>query len=392
MLHIVDIQSTALPIHPEPVKPQLVPRAIPVTKSVLPSFEEYTDEIRDLWETRWLTNNGTKHRQLEQQLINYLGVEQISLFTNGHLALEAAIEALDLTGEVITTPFTFASTSHALIRKGLTPVYGDVRPDDFTLDASKLERLITAKTSAILPVHVYGNICDVEAIEAIAKRHNLKVIYDAAHTFGVKVNGTGIGTFGDISMFSFHATKVFHTIEGGALTFRDSALKERFDRLKNFGITGPETVREAGGNAKMSEFQAAMGLCNLRHIDEAIASRKQVREQYDRLLGDVKGIRILHGQTGVETNHAYYPIIFTEASNKRDEMHDLLAKEGVLTRKYFYPLVTDYDWNKNRFASNRTPVARYIADRVLTLPLYPGLSEEDVTRICSLIQERVMKG
>ena len=391
MLHIVDIQSAAFPSHPVVNKPDSKRTAIPVTKSVLPPFEEYTDEIRDLWQSGWLTNNGTKHQQLEQELIAYLGVEHVSLFTNGHLALEAAIEALGLTGEVITTPFTFASTSHALIRKGLTPVYGDIRPDDFTLDATKLEHLITTKTSAILPVHVYGNVCDAEAIEAIAKRYNLKVIYDAAHTFGVKVNGRGIGTFGDVSMFSFHATKVFHTIEGGALTSNDSALKPRLDLLQNFAITGPETVEVPGGNAKMNEFQAAMGLCNLRHIDETIARRKQVRELYDSLLSGLDGIRILKSQPGVETNHSYYPIILTAEENRRDELHDALAKEGIFTRKYFYPLVTDYAWNQNRFASRRTPVARMIAERVLTLPLYPDLTAEDVTRICNVIQERVMK-
>lgn len=391
MLHIVDIQSAAFPTRPVPPEPHHTPTAIAVTKSVLPSFDEYTEEIRDLWETGWLTNNGAKHQQLERELVDYLGVEHVSLFTNGHLALEAAIEALGLTGEVITTPFTFASTSHALVRKGLTPVYGDVRADDFTLDATKLERLITTKTSAILPVHVYGNVCDVEAIEAIAKRHNLKVIYDAAHTFGVKVNGRGIGTFGDVSMFSFHATKVFHTIEGGALTYNDPALKARFDQLKNFGITGPETVQAPGGNAKMNEFQAAMGICNLRHVDETIARRKQVRELYDTLLSSIDGIRILKPQPGVETNHSYYPIIFTESENRRDELHDSLAKEGIFTRKYFYPLVTDYAWQHNRFASRRTPVAREIAERVLTLPLYPDLATEDVTRICTVIRERVMK-
>jgi dTDP-4-amino-4,6-dideoxygalactose transaminase len=383
MLHIVDLQSSTppLPSH-EPV--------IPVIQSALPPFEEYVEEIRSLWESKWLTNNGTKHQQLEQALKDYLNVEQVALFTNGHLALEAAIEALGLTGEVITTPFTFASTTHALIRKGLTPVFGDIRADNYTLDASKIERLITSKTSAILPVHVYGNVCDVEAIEAIAKKHKLKVIYDAAHTFGVTLNGRGIGTFGDVSMFSFHATKVFHTIEGGALTFNDPALKQHFERLKNFGITGPETVKEPGGNAKMNEFQAAMGLCNLRHIDEVMAKRKQIRELYDAALKGIPGIRVLEYQPGVHPNHSYYPIVFTDAVNRRDEMEKVLAAKGVLTRKYFYPLVTDYDWMENRFASRRTPVAQQIANRVLTLPLYPDLTPTDVTRICDILRERMM--
>ncbi|WP_214694167.1 DegT/DnrJ/EryC1/StrS family aminotransferase [Exiguobacterium sp. s160] len=383
MLHIVDIQSSTPPL------PSRDP-VIPVIQSALPPFEEYVEEIRSLWESKWLTNSGTKHQQLEQALKDYLNVEQVALFTNGHLALETAIEALELTGEVITTPFTFASTTHALVRKGLTPVFGDIRADNYTLDASKIERLITSKTSAILPVHVYGNVCDVEAIEAIAKKHHLKVIYDAAHTFGVTVNGRGIGTFGDVSMFSFHATKVFHTIEGGALTFNDPELKKRFERLKNFGITGPETVKEPGGNAKMNEFQAAMGLCNLRHIDEMMAKRKQIREQYDASLKGIPGIRVLELQPGVHPNHSYYPIVFTDAVNRRDEMEEVLAAKGVLTRKYFYPLVTDYDWMENRFASRRTPIAQQIADRVLTLPLYPDLTPTDVTRICDILREGMM--
>lgn len=363
---------------------------IAVVQSGLPDFDEYVEEIRGLWETKWLTNNGEKHQQLEEGLRSYMNVNNIALFTNGHLALEAAIEVLGLTGEVITTPFTFASTSHALVRKGLTPVYGDIRPDDYTLDATKLEKLITSKTSAIMPVHVYGNVCDVEAIEVIAKKHGLKVIYDAAHTFGVTVNGRGIGTFGDVSMFSFHATKVFHTIEGGALTFNDPELKERFERIKNFGITGPETVHEPGGNAKMNEFQAAMGLCNLRYVDETIAKRKVVRDAYDECLKEVPGIRLLKSQSGVETNHAYYPIVFTGEQNRRDELFQVFADAGIFTRKYFYPLVTDYEWIGNRYASQRTPVARSIAERVLTLPLYPDLALDDVKRICDILAERMM--
>lgn len=390
MLHIADLQSAVLPTSPPYPVPKLAPKVVPVTKSVLPSFEEYIAEIQILWETRWLTNNGSKHQQLERSLEDYLKVENVALFTNGHLALETAIEVLGLTGEVITTPFTFASTSHALIRKGLTPVHGDIRADNYTLDATKLERLITTKTSAILPVHVYGNVCDVEAIEEIAKRYGLKVIYDAAHAFGVTVNGRGIGTYGDVSMFSFHATKVFHTIEGGALTFNDPQLKERFNRMKNFGIVGPETVKEPGGNAKMNEFQAAMGICNLRHIDEVLELRGRVRASYDRHLGTVEGIRLLSPQPGVQTNHSYYPVVFTDKVNRRDEVHDMLEQEGIYSRKYFYPLVTDYDWNLNRFASRRTPTAQCIADRVLTLPLYPELSEEDVARICEVVQKGVM--
>lgn len=244
---------------------------IPVTRSSLPPFDEYVDEIRDLWESRWLTNNGAKLRQLERELRDYLGAPHLSLFSNGHLALEAAIQAFDVRGEVITTPLTFASTTHAIVRSGLKPVFCDVDPNDGTIDVGMLESLVTDRTAMILPVHVYGNICDVDAIESIATRHGIPVIYDAAHAFGTTYKGVGAANFGDASMFSFHATKVFNTIEGGAVTFRDPSLRRPLDLLKNFGITGPETVEGVGGNAKMNEFQAAMGLCNLRHVDGEIA-------------------------------------------------------------------------------------------------------------------------
>ena len=255
-------------------------KQILVTRSSMPSIDEYIEEIRDLWESKWLTNMGSKHRSLESQLSDYLKVPNISLFTNGHLALECILAALNLTGEVITTPFTFASTTHAIVRCGLTPVFCDINSEDYTIDVNKIECLITEKTSAIVPVHVYGNVCNVDKIEKIAIKYNLKVIYDAAHAFGVTVNGKGIGTFGDASMFSFHATKVFNTIEGGAVTYRDSLIKDKLEAIKNFGITSSETVEYVGGNAKMSEFQAAMGICNLRHVNNEIAKRKIVVERY----------------------------------------------------------------------------------------------------------------
>ena len=239
-----------------------------VTRSSMPEYEEYIEEIKDIWDSHWLTNMGAKHNELEK----YLKVDHVSLFSNGHMALELLIQALHLTGEVITTPFTFASTTHAIVRNGLTPVFCDVNPEDYTMDVSKIEALITDKTSAIIPVHVYGNLCDVEAIEAIAKKHHLKVIYDAAHTFGVTYKGRGVATFGDASMFSFHATKVFHTIEGGAVCFNgeQNGLKEDLYGLKNFGIRNEVVVDAVGANSKMNEFQAAMGLCNLRHLDGEI--------------------------------------------------------------------------------------------------------------------------
>ena len=243
---------------------------IKVTRSSMPDFDEYIEEIKDLWESHWLTNMGVKHKKLQLELEKLLGVRHVILYTNGHLALEGAWEALHLPigGEVITTPFTFASTTHAIVRSGLVPVFCDVKEEDYTMDPSKIESLINDKTVAICPVHVYGNLCDVEAIERIAKKHNLKVVYDAAHAFGVKYKGISSANFGDISMFSFHATKVFNTIEGGCLCFNDDKLVDILNDLKNFGIHSPESTVYIGGNAKMNEFQAAMGLCNLKHLDK----------------------------------------------------------------------------------------------------------------------------
>lgn len=247
-----------------------------VTRSSMPPLEEYIDEIRELWESHWLTNMGAKHKELEKQLRQYLEVEGVSLFSNGHMALEMVIQAMGLSGEVITTPFTFASTTHAIVRNGLTPVFCDINPENFTMDVSKMEALITEKTSAIVPVHVYGQVCQVEEIEEIAKHHDLKVIYDAAHAFGVTYKNRGIGSFGDASMFSFHATKVYNSIEGGCVCFQDQELGLDLYRLKNFGIRNEEVVDSVGANAKMNEFQAAMGICNLRHVEEEIEKRKRI--------------------------------------------------------------------------------------------------------------------
>lgn len=357
-----------------------------VTRSSMPEFEEYIEEIRELWDTRWLTNMGTKHKLLESQLLNYLNVRNITLFTNGHLALEYIIAAFNLKGEVITTPFTFASTTHAIVRNGLKPVFCDINPYDYTIDVEKIESLITEKTSAIIPVHVYGNVCDIEAIDRIAKKHNLKVIYDAAHTFGVTVNGQGIGTFGDASMFSFHATKVFNTIEGGAVTYNDSSIKQVLNDLKNFGITGPETVEYVGGNAKMNEFQAAMGICNLRHVDDEIEKRRKVVERYTANLSEIQGLKLSPKQEGIKSNYAYFPVVFDGYRKSRDEVFEQLQNEDIIARKYFYPLVNEFDCYKDQHDVNDTPVAKYIADRVLTLPLYADLSLEDVDRICKIIK------
>lgn len=362
-------------------------KSIQVTRSSMPEFEEYIDEIRELWDSHWLTNMGVKHKELEEGLLKYLQTKNISLFTNGHLALECIIAALNLTGEVITTPFTFASTTHAIVRNGLIPVFCDINPEDYTIDVNKIEDLITEKTSAIIPVHVYGNVCNIKEIERIAKKHNLKVIYDSAHTFGVKVNGVGIANFGDASMFSFHATKVFNTIEGGAVTFNDESLKKKLKELKNFGITGSESVKYVAGNAKMNEFQAAMGICNLRHVDEEINKRMLVVEKYNSKLENVNGIKVWKPQEGITSNYAYYPVVFDNYKYNRDEVFEKLKNEGIIARKYFYPLTNSFDCYKDNFKVNETPIARYISERVLTLPLYSDLSLDDVNRICDIILE-----
>jgi dTDP-4-amino-4,6-dideoxygalactose transaminase len=353
----------------------------------MPDFEEYIEEIKELWESNWLTNNGKKHQQLEEEISLFLKTPHTNLFTNGHLALEYAIAALNLKGEVITTPFTFASTTHAIVRNGLTPVFCDINPDNYTIETDSLENLITEKTSAIIPVHVYGNICNVNEIERIANKYDLKVIYDAAHAFGVTVDGEGIGSFGNVSMFSFHATKVFNTIEGGALTYKDPNLKKLFNAYKNFGITSPESIEYIGGNAKMNEFQAAMGICNLRNVENEISKRKVVVERYIENLSDAKGIRLLKHQKGVKSNYAYFPVLFDGYQLSRDEVYDALKKENIFSRKYFYPLTNSLECYKERFNSEETPVAKYIAERILALPLYADLSLEDVDKICRIIKE-----
>ncbi len=362
---------------------------INVTRSSMPSFEEYCQEIKELWDSHWLTNMGVKHKQLQAQLEQYLDTPHVTLYTNGHLALENIIAAMALPegGEVITTPFTFASTTHAIVRNMLVPVFCDINPVDYTMDVTKLESLITDKTVAIVPVHVYGNLCDIDAIDAIAKKHGLPVIYDAAHAFGVWKNGVNAANFGDASMFSFHATKVFNTIEGGAICFRDDSLVQVLNDMKNFGIRGPESVAYIGGNAKMNEFQAAMGICNLRHIDSEIEKRKNVVEHYRARLSGVPGIRLCAEQSGVKSNYAYFPVVFDGYRNTRDEIHAKLAENGIIARKYFYPLTNDFACYRNlsTAGADKTPVAKYIADRVLTLPLYADLSLADVDRICDII-------
>ncbi len=363
-------------------------KPINVTRSSMPSFEEYCEEIRELWDSRWLTNSGAKHRQLEAELRAYLGVPHAVLYTNGHLALEHVLAALELPqgGEVITTPFTFVSTTHAITRCGLVPVFCDVEDTYYTLDATKIEALITEKTCAIMPVHVYGNLCDVDAIAAIAARHNLPVIYDAAHAFGVTKDGVSVANFGTASMFSFHATKVYNTIEGGALCFSRDGLEEKLNVLKNFGQQG-EDCPLVGANAKMSEFQAAMGICNLRHLDGEIEKRRLAVSRYRHHLHGVDGITLCPEQEGVISNCAYFPVVFDGYKYTRDEVFARLAAENIVARKYFYPLTSDFTCYREVAGKNDTPVARHIAKNVLTLPLFAELTETDVDRICAIILE-----
>lgn len=358
-----------------------------VTRSSMPALDEYMDEIKSIWDSHWLTNMGPKHILFQSKLREYLQVENVELLTNGHMALEMTLQAMNLQGEVITTPFTFASTTHAIVRNGLIPVFCDIDPETFTIDAEKIERLITDRTCAIMPVHVYGNVCNVNEIERIAYKYELKVIYDAAHAFGETYNGNGIGNYGDASCFSFHATKVFNSIEGGAVCYRDKNLGNILYDLKNFGIHGPEEVSAVGANAKMNEFCAAMGICNLRHVDEEIEKRKRAAERYRERLENVDGLKLSAVQKDVKSNYAYFPIICEEKQfgASRSEIFDKLAENGIGTRKYFYPLTNAFSAFHGKYNVFATPIALHMSKRVLALPLYADLNIEDVDRICDII-------
>lgn len=362
-----------------------------VTKASLPEFEDYMAEVKDIWESHWLTNNGAKLRKFKHELSNFLETKQddISLLVNGHMALELLIQAMDLTGEVITTPYTFASTTHAIVRNNLTPVFCDINEEDFTMDVKQIESLITDKTSAILPVHVYGNICNVEEIEKIADKYNLKVIYDAAHVFGTKYKGKTLNHFGDASIYSFHATKVFNTIEGGCASYKDKNIGYRLKQLKNFGIQDSETVDAVGSNAKMNEFQAAMGICNLRNVQHGIKKREKIYYLYKELLDSIPGIQINKIQVNVDSNYAYFPIIVDpkKFGTTRNILAEYLMKNGIYPRKYFYPLTSAFECYQGKFDIFATPVALNLSKRVLTLPIYEDLALEDVEQICYLIKK-----
>ena len=361
----------------------------------MPAFEEYAEEIRPVFESHILTNMGPVYKKFQHQLIDYLHVPYLSLFTNGHLALETALQALGLPkgGEVITTPFTFVSTTHAIVRQGLKPVFADIKPSDYTIDPDRIEGLVTDRTVAILPVHVYGHICDVERIDTIAKKHGLKVLYDAAHAFGEAYKGVPVGNFGDMTMFSFHATKVFNTVEGGAVAFHDERYRKPLHQLKNFGIENEESVAGIGGNAKLDELRSAMGIANLRHLGECIRKREKVSRFYDERLGNVPGLKTGIVPKEQTPNHAYYPVeIDPDAFGAgRDEVYEALKAEGIHGRKYFYPVVTEMKAYRERYAGSPVPAAKRASERIITLPIYPDLDEQILEKVCGIIT-RVRRG
>ena len=373
-------------------------KPIYVTKSSMPALEDYIEEIKPIFESCILTNMGPVYKKFQSQLQAYLDVPELSLFVNGHFALEMAIQALGLKdkgeevggGEVITTPFTFVSTTHAIARNNLKPVFCDIKSDDYCIDPDKIEELITDKTVAIIPVHVYGNICDVNKIENIAEKHHLKVIYDGAHTFGEKYRGISVGNFGDATMFSFHATKAFHSIEGGAVSFSDKRYGVPLHELKNFGIHGPEEVAAIGANAKLDEFRAAMGICNLKRMDVCIKARKAVHDRYFERLSGIDGVVLCKPQEGVEYNYAYFPVYFNKEKfgKSRDDVFAQLRENDIYTRKYFYPAINDMECYKN-LCGKKTPIAHDVSMNILTLPIYEELSIDDVDRICDIILQKI---
>lgn len=367
-------------------------KTINVTRSSMPSMEEYMEELRPVWESRWLSNRGAASKKFEQALKDYLKVEHVYCFANGHLALEVAINGLNLPkdSEVITTPYTHVSTTHSIVRNGLKPVFVDVEPDTYTLNPELVENAITDKTVAIVGTHVYGFPCKVEKLQEIASKHNLYLIYDAAHAFGVSYKGIGIGNYGDISMFSTHATKVFHTIEGGLITYKDkdNDLLRPMRKIVNFGFTTPEDIDYIGTNARMNEFEAVMGIVNLRHIDDEIGKRRIATERYLEHLEGVKGIKVIKPDSDTKWNYAYFPVIFDGYKWDRNRIQNLLAVRDVFARKYFFPLTCDAACYDTKFDNVEVPEAKHVAESVLTLPMYADLSVEDVDMICDIILDK----
>ena len=363
-------------------------RPIYVTQPFLPPLEEFLPYLKQIWESKWLTNNGPFHQELEKKLVDYIGVEHLALFANGTLALVTALQALRITGEVITTPFSFVATAHSLLWNGIKPVFVDIHPETFNLDPEKIEAAITPHTTAILPVHVYGKPCDVEATQKIADTYGLKVIYDAAHAFGVKYRGESLLKHGDLSTLSFHATKVFNTFEGGAIVCHDAKTKKRIDDLKNFGFADEVTVVATGINAKMNELQAAFGLLQLKHVDEAIDRRRKIDAEYREHLSSVKGIFCPRLPTDTTYNYAYFPILIKkEYPLSREELYEKLRQHGIYTRRYFYPLISEFSMYRSLHsaAQSNLPIARMVANQVICLPIYPALQELDQQAIISHI-------
>lgn len=363
--------------------------AIYVTQPNLPPLEEFIPYLRKIWDSKVLTNGGPFHQQLEQALCDYLGVKHLALFTNGTIALVTALQALRITGEVITTPYSFVATAHSLLWNGIKPVFVDIDPKTLNLDPSKIEAAITPQTTAILPVHVYGHPCDVEAIQQVADKHNLKVIYDAAHAFGVQCHCGSVLNHGDLSVLSFHATKVFNTFEGGAIVCPDAKTKQYIDQLKNFGFVDEVTVVAPGINGKMSEVNAAFGLLQLDHMDQALARRKEIDTSYRIQLAEVKGIRCLGDAGERVANYAYFPILVeSDYPLSRDALYQNLRDHNIFARRYFYPLISDFPMYMALPSAQRSnlPVAAGAADKVLCLPIYPALERADQARVVSVVR------